>query len=256
MSKLIVLGSSNAIPSKASDNTHMVLVGAQRMVLVDCATNPVVRFEQAGLDLADLTDVLITHFHPDHVSGLPLLLLDLWLMGRRKPLSVFGLGHTIDRVEDMMRFYAWEQWPNFFQVAFVRLQLAEMSTVIDCPDFHIYSSPVNHVIPTVGLRVEFPESGKTLAYSCDTEPCEQVVKLAAGADVLFHEAAGASIGHSSAAQAGEIAARAEVKSLYLIHYPTGKFAQDGLVQQAGSRFRGTAGLATDFMTLDFGRSAT
>ena len=77
----------------------MVVVGQERMVLVDCVSNPILRLEKAGLDFNDLTDLILTHFHPDHVSGVPLLLMDMWLMGRRKPLNVYGLHHTLDRIE-------------------------------------------------------------------------------------------------------------------------------------------------------------
>ncbi len=71
-------------------------------------------------------------------------------------------------------------------------------------------------------------------------------------DVLFHEASGASIRHSSASQAGEVARKAKVGSLYLIHYPTGKFAWGDLVAEARSSFSGNIILAKDFMTLNFG----
>ncbi len=251
MSKLIILGASNAIPTLESENSHMVLVGANRMVLVDCGSNPILRLEKAGLDFNNLTDVIVTHFHPDHVSGLPLLLLDMWLMGRKRSLNIYGLHHTLDRVEDLMGFYGWADWPRFFPVCFNRLPLDEMEPFLECPDFNITGSPVHHLIPTIGLRVDFKDSGQALAYSSDTEPCEQVVHLAAGVDVLIHEAAGASLGHSSAAQAGEIAARAEAAALYLIHYPTGRFAGDDLVSEAKSQFQGRIALAKDFMTLDF-----
>jgi ribonuclease Z len=251
MSKVIILGSSNAIPTKTNENTHMVIVGKERMVLVDCVSNPVLRLEQAGLDFNDLTDVILTHFHPDHVSGLPLLLMDMWLMGRKKQINIFGLHYTLDRVEDLMNFYSWSDWPDFFPVAFYRLPASEMSAIMDCADFKIHSSPVRHLIPTIGLRIEFNHSNKIMAYSCDTEPCQQVVHLAEGADVLIHEAAGATIGHSSAAQAGDIASQAEAGSLYLIHYPTGRFANGDLVHEARQKFKGPVSLAEDFMVLDF-----
>ena len=254
MSKLIVLGSSNAIPTLENENTHMVVVGRERMVLVDCGSNPILRLEKAGLDFNDLTDVIVTHFHPDHVSGLPLLLMDMWLMGRQRSLNIYGLHHTLDRVEDLMGFYAWAEWPRFFPVAFHRLPAADLSTILDCPDFKIQCSPVRHLVPTIGLRIEFNHSGQVLAYSCDTEPCEQVVRLAEGADVLIHEATGASRGHSSTVQAGEIASKAEVKSLYLIHYPTGRFATGDLVSEARTRYQGQVALARDFMTLDFSKN--
>ena len=85
MAKLIVLGSSNAIPTKDHENTHLAVVCRDRTVLIDCVSNPIVRLEQAGIDPLMISDVILTHFHPDHVSGVPLLLIDLWLMGRCTP---------------------------------------------------------------------------------------------------------------------------------------------------------------------------
>ncbi len=251
MPRVIILGSSNAIASMDHENTHMVVVGEERTVLIDCVSNPIVRLEKAGLDFNTLTDLIVTHFHPDHVSGVPLLLMDMWLMGRREPLKIYGLQHTLDRIEDLMGFYGWDEWPDFFPVAFNRLPLQEMTTVIDCPDFRIFSSPVRHLLPTIGLRIEFNKVKKVMAYSCDTEPCAQVIRLAEGADILIHEAAGATRGHSSASQAGEIASQAEARRLYLIHYPTGKYANGNLVTEAQNRFQGDVELANDFMVLDF-----
>ena len=113
MPKVIILGSSNAVPSKEHENTHFVILGEQRTILVDCVSNPVVRLEQAGVDFNRLTDIVITHFHPDHVSGVPLLLMDMWLMGRTKPLNIYGLHYTMDRLEDLMGFYSWERMAQF-----------------------------------------------------------------------------------------------------------------------------------------------
>lgn len=250
MPKVIILGSSNAVPSKDHENTHLVIIGNERTILVDCVSNPIVRLEQAGVDFNDLTDIVITHFHPDHVSGVPLLLMDMWLMGRTKPLNIYGLHYTLDRLEGLMGFYGWAEWPNFFSVGFFRLPESELAFVMDCSEFKVFSSPVHHMIPTIGLRIECKVPSKILAYSCDTEPCEQTVHLADGADILIHEAAGAVYGHSSAEQAGEIATQAEVGKLYLIHYPTGRFANGNLVDEAAKTYRGEIILATDFMTID------
>jgi ribonuclease Z len=251
MSKLIILGSSNALSSKDSENTHMVLVGDERTVMVDCVNNPIHRLEQAGVDFNDLTDLVLTHFHPDHVSGVPLLLMDMWLRGRQKPINIYGLHYTMDRMESLMSMYSWENWPKFFPVAFHRLPASERTPVLDCDEMAIFSSPVRHLIPTIGLRFEFKQSQKVLAYSCDTEPCVEVVHLAESADVLIHEASGAMQGHSSAEQAGQIASRAEAGRLYLIHYPTGNYTNKNLIAEARGAFQGEVDLATDFMTLDF-----
>jgi ribonuclease Z len=251
MPKLIILGSSNAIPDENHENTHMVIVGKKRTVLIDCVSNPILRLQKAGVDFNNLTDLILTHFHPDHVSGVPLLLMNMWLMGRRIPLNIYGLHHTLDCIEDLMGFYAWSEWPDFFPVAFYRLPMQEMTPVLESKEFRIFASPVQHMVPAVGLRLEFIRSKKSLAYSCDTEPCAQVIRLAEGVDVLIHEAAGAFHGHSSAAQAGEAARQAGVGALYLIHYPTGKYASGDLVAEARQRFDGPVNLAEDFMAMEF-----
>jgi ribonuclease Z len=252
MVKLVVLGSSNAISSNNSENTHMAFLGQHRNVLVDCASNPLHRLGKYGVNFDNLSDLVLTHFHPDHVSGVPLLLMDMWLRGRRKPIDIYGLHHTLDRIEGLMGMYSWENWPDFFPVAFHRLPLTEMIPVLESEEFLIYASPVRHMIPTIGLRMEIKENQKVIAYSCDTEPCSEVIRLASGADILIHEASGESVGHSSAEQAGEIARRAEVGELYLIHYPTGEFANGDLIAESKNQFSGEVKLATDLMTIELG----
>ena len=251
MAKLIFLGTSNAISDANHENTHMVLVGQERMVLIDCPNNPIIRFQKANVDFTRLSDLIVTHFHPDHASGVPQLLMNMWLMGRHASLTIHGLPHTLDRIENLMGLYGWAKWPNFFPVAFHRVPEQAMAPVIECEEFRILAVPVQHFIPTIGLRFEFASSKKVLAYSCDTEPCAQEIKLAEGADILVHESSGALPGHSSAAQAGQAARRAEVGQLYLIHYPTGQFATGDLLAEARQQFEGPVTLAEDYMVLDF-----
>lgn len=250
MVKLVLLGTSYAVPDEKHENTHMALVGGNGTVLIDCAANPVVRLQKAGLHLEALSDLILTHFHPDHLCGAPLLLMDLWLLGRQTPLRMHGLDHCLDRMENLMTMFDWEQWPAFFPTAFQRVPERENALVLDNPDFTITASPVQHLIPTFGLRVESKSTGKVLAYSCDTEPCDAVKRMAAGADVLIHDAAGAGIGHSSAAQAGCIAHDAGVKTLYLIHYKTGQHDPGPLVQEARRNFQGKVVLAEDLMEIE------
>jgi ribonuclease Z len=251
MPKLIFLGTSNAIPDETHENTHMAVVGENHFILIDCVNNPLVRMKQAGLNIHELTDLLLTHFHPDHVSGVPSLLMNSWLLGRTKPLHIYGLEHTLERTEKIMEFYDWRSWPGFFPVSFHTVPEEEFACVLENKDFRVFASPVHHIVPAIGLRVEFPAIGQVLAYSCDTEPCQEVIRLGRDADVLVHEATGDTFGHSSASQAGEVASQAGAKTLYLIHYPTGDFDPDPLVEEARATFSGQVYLAEDFMELDF-----
>ncbi len=254
MAELIILGTANSVPSFEHANTHMALRGASGTILIDCVGTAVVRLGQAGINLDDIQDMILTHFHPDHVSGVPLLLMNMWLLGREAPLRIYGLNHCLKRVEDMMSFYQWENWPEFFKVSFHRLPETEQELVLQNDDVRIISSPVHHLVPTIGLRVESAVSGRQIAYSCDTEPCDEVARLAAGADVLIHEASGESPGHTSAAQAGEVANLAEVGELLLIHYPVRPGPDPSLVTQAGEHFQGPVSLAEDFMHIPLDRA--
>jgi ribonuclease Z len=251
MAKLIFLGTANAIPDETHENSHMVVIGNERTILIDCVDSALLRLKKVGVDYRDLTDLILTHFHPDHVSGVPQLLMNMWLMGHRRPLNIYGLQYTLDRVEDLMGFYGWSEWPDFFPVTFRRLPAEEMTPVLNSGEFRIFASPVQHFIPNIGLRIEFVGSGKVAAYSCDTEPCEQVIRLAEGADLLIHEASGPLPGHSSAVQAGKAAASSGSKALYLIHYPTGQYTLKDLTAQASKHFAGPITLAEDYMTIDF-----
>jgi ribonuclease Z len=251
MPKVIILGSSNAIPDDDHENSHMALVGDERLVLIDCVSNPIVRLRKAGLKVEEITDLILTHFHPDHVSGVPLLLMDLWLLGRENELRIYGLDFTLDRLETMMDLYGWGTWPNFFPVKMQRLAEEPMNLVQENEQWKIFSSPVKHIIPNIGLRIEFQESGKIFAYSGDTEPTPEVVQLAKNADLLIHEATGASLGHTDAAQAGQIAENAGAEQLYLIHYANGEFRDYGIMARAAQEFSGPVSLAEDFMDFDF-----
>lgn len=251
MSELIFLGTGAAVPDKEHHNTHLVFRNRSRAVLVDCGSSPTIRLEEAGIGLDEVSDIILTHFHPDHVGSLPLLLMNMWLVGRQNALRIYGLHHCLERVEGVMGFYQWENWPEFFPVAFHRLPELQRGLILELGDLKVYASTVRHVIPTIGLRFEVNNGERVLAYSCDSEPCLEVVHLAEGAEILIHEATGEEVGHSSARQAGEIAAQSGVQALYLVHYPTIGVTKRELLDEAGKSFSGKVVVAEDFDRLKF-----
>ena len=244
MTELIFLGTAAAVPDIDHHNTHLALRNRAGVVLIDCGSSPLIRLEEAGIAIEEVSDIILTHFHPDHVGSLPLLLMNMWLMGRQQALRIYGLHHCLKRVEDVMGFYKWEDWPQFFPVAFHRLPEREHVLVLEQEGLKVFASPVRHVIPTIGLRLEI-EASKTVAYSCDTAPCPEVIRLAEGAQILIHEATGEEVGHSSPRQAGEIAAEAGVEVAYLVHYPVIGVNKKQLLTEAGETFTGNVLVAED-----------
>jgi ribonuclease Z len=227
----------------------MVFIGDQHTVLVDCVGNPAIRLPRIGVELEEVTDLFLTHFHPDHVAAVPILLMDMWLLGRQKTLHIHGLEYTFSRVRKMMELYSWNEWAGFFPIVFHTIPESGLHRAIENEDFLIQTAPVTHLIPTIGMRVDFKRYDFSVAYSCDTEPDENVVCLAEGADVLIHEAAGAVKGHSSAAQAAEIAQQAEVGQLLLIHYPEKSLQDKSLLAEAQKWYSGNIAYAVDLQEI-------
>lgn len=248
MERILILGSSSAVPTLTHENTHLLVETATRRILVDCPGSPLIRLEKAGVDARGITDIILTHFHPDHVSGFAPLLMSLWLIGRKDPLCVYGLEPTIERAKKMMELYDWHHWPNFYPVEFVTVANEELSHLLEDGSVRVLGSPVKHLIPTMGLRFEFG-GGSVAAYSCDTEPTPVVSRLAEKADVLIHEAAGSGVGHTAAEQAGAVAAQAGAKKLYLIHYPPQLITPEALLEQARTTFLGEVIVAEDLMEI-------
>lgn len=249
MNQVIFLGTANAIPTLNRENSHLLIQNEREAILVDCATNPIVHLQRGGIDPRRVNHLILTHFHPDHVSGAPLFLMDLWLLGRKDPLFIYGLEHTLTRLQAMMDLYDWRTWPGFFPLEYRFIPEREMAEVLKLTDIQILSSPVKHLMPTIGIRIAFSDFQKIVTYSSDTEPCEEVIRLAQGADILIHEASGGWVGHTSARQAGEVAQKAAVKRLYLIHYPA-NVTKDELVQDARLAFEGEVYVCEDFMGID------
>jgi ribonuclease Z len=249
MAKIIILGSAGGVPDDEHEGTHLAVVDRSKTVLVDCSGNPMARMKQAGIALDAIEDLVLTHFHPDHMYGVPMLLMGMWLLKRTKPLTVHGLRPTLSRLRRMMDLFGWRNWANFYEINFHQTPTKPLTPILETETMLVLASPVQHLIPTIGLRFEFATEGRSAAYSADTEPCPGVIGLARGVDVLIHEAMGEGKGHTSPRQAGETAASAGVRRLYLIHYPFSA-SPDDWAAQAKAAFSGEVDVVEDFLTID------
>jgi ribonuclease Z len=249
--RLTILGTAAAIPDLSHDNVYMALDSGDLRLLIDCGSSPVTRLMRAGLDFMTLDGLIATHDHPDHIYGVPLLLMDLWLMGRRAPFPIYGSPRTLQVIREMMRLYEWETWTNFPHIAFYEIPPQPDAPVVDGDFISITASPVDHMIPTLGLRITNRGSGRVLAYTSDTMRGPRVVDMARDADILIHEATGPYFGHSTGADAARDALEANARRLVLIHYPVVRGNPAAILEEAKSIFNGPVELAEDFNVYEF-----
>ena len=246
MIKLTFLGTASAVANQTHQNSHFILETGDRTIMVDCVGSPITRLDQAGIDPLKITDLILTHFHPDHVSGVPLLLMDLWLMGRKKPLAIYGLAQVIDQVKGLMALFNWQTWDGFYDVQFIPLPSEKALLVLEDQALTIHAALLCHMVPSIGIKFQAPEG--VITYSSDTSPCDALVQLAKGSDILIHEATGEGKGHSSPEEAGIMADKAGVGTLYMIHYPP-ECDPDEWVTRAKKHFSGRGVMAQDLMTI-------
>ncbi len=249
--RLIILGTAAAIPDPSHENVHMVLDSGDLKLLIDCSGSPASRLMRAGIDLMDLDGLIVTHHHPDHIYGVPILLMNLWLMGRRESFPIYGPQKSLQVIKGIMDLYEWDSWPNFPHIDFRQIPLEPDTPVVSNQVVSITASPVEHMVPVIGLRMTNRRTGQVLVYTSDTmrDPC--VVHLARDADILIHEATGEYFGHSTGADAGLDALEANAKRLVLIHYPPVRGDPQAILKEAKEVFKGPVELAEDFKVYEF-----
>lgn len=250
MAKLTILGSAAAVPDMDHENAYIVLEGENSALLIDCAGSPLARLQAAGVAPSKLGTLIITHHHPDHIYGVPSLLLGLRMIKHRAPLDIFGTRESLAVVWGTMDLLGWQKWPNPFPVRRHEVEMTKGTLVLDSDEFEVRATPTEHSAPSIGLRIVSKATGGVAAYSSDTEPCDAFVRLAQGADILIHESTGDYAGHSTGAQAGAVAGRCGARKLVLIHYPIDADLK-ALQWEAEKEFGRSVELAEDFAVYVF-----
>ena len=87
---LTFLGTSQAIPTERRNHTAMLLEYEDETILVDCGEGTQRQFRKAHINPCKLTKILISHWHGDHILGLPGLLQTLALNNYSRTLDVYG----------------------------------------------------------------------------------------------------------------------------------------------------------------------
>lgn len=239
MAKVHLLGTGAALSDKSRTTTMLALEGQESLMLVDCGGDAAHRLLASDLDLAKVSGLIATHEHADHIGGFALLMERLWLAGHKHKFDVYGIRPALEQARRVHDAFDTAGWPGYPEISYHEVERVLGAPVLTNSDFEITAIPGDHAVPVIGLRVADLRSGGVLAYSCDTERSEAVVEGARGADLLVHEASGAFPGHSSGADAADVAVRAGAKRLVLVHLPPLRDGGAALLASARAGFAAT-----------------
>ena len=238
MATLHLLGTGAAVSDPHRTTTMLAVENGTSLVVVDCGGDAWQRLLAAEVDPDSFSALIVTHEHPDHVSGFPLFMEKLWLLGRRVPVPVYGIAPALAqarRIHDAFDTASWRD-KGYPDIAWHEIDHRENAPVFADEHWDIAASPGVHGVPVVGLRIVDKRGGGVLAYSCDTEVADSIRRLAENADILVHEATGAHPGHTDAVGAAQVARRAEAKRLLLVHLPPADQLDETTMQRAAEVF--------------------
>jgi ribonuclease BN (tRNA processing enzyme) len=220
--RLVPLGVNGYIPSHGRQSAAFLVLAGEAALLLDAGTGVARLLEEPILDLLEgfgSLEVVLTHYHLDHVVGLSYL-PGVW---PTRPVRIHAPGPPLvdtDPAEALCRLIH----PPLFPVPLpefpmpVELErLTGESAVIGGIDVRLRRQ--EHPGGSVGLRL-----GDAMAYVTDTVADRASAELAAGVDLLLHEVwfesggRAAATGHSAADDVARIAVEAGVRRLMPVHH--------------------------------------
>lgn len=187
--RVVVLGSGTLEPEPDRGPPAHVVVGDGFTFLLDCGAGVNGALARAGLSPARLTHVALTHFHVDHVGGLPAL---FWALehgateSRAKPLTLLGppgTGRLVDRLGEALG--------DFMRAPGGPLRVVELDVEGHWSDpasrFDLVTVPTPHTTESVAYRID--SAGSCIGYTGDTGEDEDVGRILGGSDVVICECA-------------------------------------------------------------------
>jgi ribonuclease Z len=98
MIEVVFLGTGGSMPTEGRNLPAIAIKYQGWVLLFDCGEDVQRQLERADIGLNKRMAIFITHMHADHILGLPGVLLRFSLLGRTRPLSIFGPPELIDYV--------------------------------------------------------------------------------------------------------------------------------------------------------------
>lgn len=186
-----LLGTGNPYPNLQRRGPAALISAGEHRLLVDCGEGVLGQLMRAGVDPAGVSSLLVTHFHSDHVTGMPEFAFSSWTAGRQSLNLVGPTG--IQRMWDLyMEMFAHDVtyrvgqgWPKAAMTPAISQIDGDCWTHEVVPGLVVTARRVSHVGPDcIGYRFDY--EGQSIVISGDTTYCQAMVDLAEDVDVLVN----------------------------------------------------------------------
>ena len=272
MIDITLLGTSALLPLPDRALTAVMLTCAGRRILFDCGEGTQSAARKAGANVINADIIALTHYHGDHIFGLPGLLQTMFCMNRAQPLTIVGPAGLKEALGPVLALAGWlpfevrlvelpeegarlkdigAGWPDAARLtpfatkhrvvsqgyAFTLERagkfMPERARALDVPVNLWGALQKGGSVRLEGRTVRpeevlgAPRRGLKVVFSGDTTACASLMDAARDADLFICEGTygeneqldlAVDHGHMTFAQAGELAAAARVRRLWLCHY--------------------------------------
>ncbi len=243
--RLILLGTGGGPrPRKASSASAQVIIRNDDAYVIDCGNGVARQLVLADVPLPTLRHIFVTHHHSDHNADYGNLFWLAWTAGLRTAVDTWGpppLAKMTRLFFEMNETDINARITDEGRVPLVPLvhvhELREAGVVMRNDQMTVTATLVDHPPMVPAFAYRFDAEDRSIVISGDTARCENLVKLAQGADVLVHSAVYLSAidrlvgrvtnatalkrsiiaGQTSAEDVGRVAQAAGVKTLVLSH---------------------------------------
>jgi ribonuclease Z len=274
--KVTLLGTGCPPPVMNRFGPSTLVESAGQTLLFDAGRGALQRLTQVDVRWQEVQAVFFTHLHSDHVVGFPDLFLTGWLVppGRTVPLPVRGPRGTTRMMSHLRQANDYD-----IQVRVTNDQLDRAGVVLLARDISegvvyersgvkVTAFAVDHapVKPALGYRIDY--AGRSVVLSGDTRVSENLIRHAAGADVLIHEvmvpdtllrsgvppdrAQRLVAYHTTPEQAGGVFARVKPRLAAYSHICTPAATDEELLLATRKTYAGPLELGDDLMVIEVG----
>ncbi len=285
--RVTLLGTGHPYPSPVRFGPSTLIEAGGQRLLVDAGRGATIRLWQLEVPLSALDRVLLTHYHSDHINGLP----DLWLTGwlppvwgsRKTPFRVIGPTGAKALMSNLERAYsadiairlADERVPRE-GIATVIEEFNRDGVVYEQDGLKVTAFEVDHgdiIKPCYGYRFDY--RGRSAVLSSDTRYNQNVIKYGTGADLLVHEVAAVRPElrsepgivhimdhHTSPQDAGRVFAQARPKLAVYTHMVllasprVPALIPDDVVAATRETYDGPLVIGEDLMSFEIGETVT
>lgn len=285
--KVTLLGTASPSPRPNRFGPSTLVEAGDQKLLFDAGRGVPIRMWQIKLPMGKLNALFLTHFHSDHVSGIPDLWLTGWLgpeFGRRAaPFRVIGPVGTKALMENIEKAFSAdvkirledEKLPPA-GIAVAAEEFDHDGVVYEQNGVKVTAFEVDHgaaIKPAYGYRIDY--NGHSVVLSGDTRYNENVVKYGTGSDLLIHEVGSARkelmvnlfaqriiAHHTTPTEAGQVFSRAKPKLAVFTHIVLLSGATipeptlDDVVAETRQTYDGPLEVGDDLMSFEIGDTVT